>query len=372
MSRHAGPASAPSSAPPADPGAHAMPPASECGPDGEPPLEAKVRFLRSAAAHPAAGEAPECIETHMSWVFLSGDRVLKLKKPVRFAYLDFSTLERREFFCREEVRLNARLAPAVYLGLSALQAGASGWRLVPEGRQASGERTIDWLVRMRRLPADGTLSARIDHDAALPDRIDALVRVLGNFYRGAGTVRLSPQDYIAQLRATQAEVRGLLVDPRFGLRGAARALNALDAGMTVHLDALGARAAGGHLVDGHGDLRPEHVFMRPHGPPVVIDCLEFNPALRRVDPFDEIAYLGLECELAGAPWIGPRLVAGLGHALGDLPAPGLSTLYAAHRALLRAGLAIAHLLDPVVRAPQRWPLQAQRYVDHALQVLAES
>jgi aminoglycoside phosphotransferase family enzyme len=103
---------------------------------------------------------------------------------------------------------------------------------------------------------------------------------------------------------------------------------------------------------------------------VVIDCLEFNARLRQVDPLDELSFLALECDLAGAPWIGPRLLERCTAALRD-PAPAeLLTLYRAYRALLRARLAMAHLLDPQPRTPQRWVPLAQRYVALALQALA--
>jgi aminoglycoside phosphotransferase family enzyme len=104
-------------------------------------------------------------------------------------------------------------------------------------------------------------------------------------------------------------------------------------------------------------------------PPVVIDCLEFNPRLRQVDPLDELAFLGLECELAGAAWIGARLLERCTVALADPAPPEALNLYTAYRALLRARLAMAHLLDPEPRTPERWTPLAQRYVDRALRSL---
>jgi aminoglycoside phosphotransferase family enzyme len=98
---------------------------------------------------------------------------------------------------------------------------------------------------------------------------------------------------------------------------------------------------------------------------VVIDCLEFDASLRQVDPFDEIAFLGLECEMAGAPWILPQLVVGCAAALGDAPPAPLMSLYTAHRALLRARFAAAHLLDAAPRTPHRWLPLARRYIARA-------
>jgi aminoglycoside phosphotransferase family enzyme len=336
----------------------------------EVPLEAKLRFLQSASAYPHARQAPECVETHMSWVFLSGDRVYKLKKPVHLPFLDFSTLDRREFFCREELRLNARLAPDVYLGLLALQTSAAGWSLVHDGDQTADATTVDWLVLMRRLPAQRMLTALLSDATVNVQDIDALNQVLGAFYRCASRAHVPPEVYVERLRHEHAVSREVLLMPCFELRGAACALDAFAGALSAHAGSLRARAAGGHLVEGHGDLRPEHICLIEK--PVVIDCLEFNRTLRQVDPFDEVTFLALECEIAGASWIGPQLIGGLERALGECPPPGVLTVYTAHRALLRARLAIAHLLDQVVRTPQRWQVQAQRYLDHARRTLGSN
>jgi uncharacterized protein len=335
--------------------------------DPLPDLDAKVRFLSSAAAHGAGTEAVDVIETHMSWVFLAMDRVLKLKKPVRFPFLDFSTLADREFQCREEVRLNARLAPGVYLGVRALQWHAGAFALVaPEQLPAPG-RTVDWLVLMRRLPQQRMLHRLIAQRQVVDADIDALVALLGRFYRGALTLPVTTAEYTARFHREQAANREVLLRPQFQLQQAKRALDRLDRALLHHEELLHERSALGRIVEGHGDLRPEHVCLLD--PPIVIDCLEFNAQLRQVDPFDEVAYLGLECDLAGAPWIAPRLLAGLSAQLQERPSGALVHLYTAQRALVRARLAMAHLLDPQPRSPPKWAPLAQRCVQRALMAL---
>ena len=332
-----------------------------------PDLEAKLHFLRSAAAHEGTGSSVESIETHMSWVFLAGDRVLKLKKPVRYDFLDFSTLQAREFYCREELRLNARLAPGVYLGVLALQWHAGRFALLPPQRLPAPGQTVDWLVLMRRLPQRQMLDQRIALGDVKSADIDALCRVLVDFYAHAPAIALDPKEYVERLHREQRMSRQVLLDPRFRSLGGVLALDRLDAALRKHEPQLQARAAQGRVLDGHGDLRPEHVCLLR--PPVVIDCLEFNAALRQVDPLDEIAYLGLECEMAGAPWIVAQLFDGCEAAFGDRPSPLLRPLYTAQRALLRARLALAHLLDPVPRSPAKWPVRAQRYIERAATAL---
>lgn len=335
-----------------------------------PDIEAKLKFLQTPEAYGQSGVQLECIETHMSWVFLIGDQVFKLKKPVRFPFLDFTSLKSREFYCREEVRLNSRLAPGVYLGLMALQWRGGAFALVAQShlhRPAAAGEIVDWLVLMRRLPKHRMLHQLIAQGAVASQDIDALVELLCGFYRTAPAAAVSPDEYLARFQYEQASNREVLLRPQFQLRDAAPAIDRLDVALSQGAGLLRDRASRQRVLDGHGDLRPEHVCLLQ--PPVVIDCLEFNPQLRQVDPFDEVAYLGLECEIAGAPWIGERLTSGCAAALGERPAPALMHLYTAHRSILRARLAMAHLLDPQPRAPEKWPPMAARYVAHALMAL---
>jgi aminoglycoside phosphotransferase family enzyme len=332
-----------------------------------PEIDAKLQFLRSAAAHPGSSGPVKSIETHMSWVFLAGERALKLKKPVRHAFLDFSTLQAREFYCREELRLNARLAADVYLGVLALQWNNGIFSLLPAQRLPAPGQTVDWLVLMRRLPAGRMLDRRIASGAVSPADIDALLAVLIDFYGRTPAAAVEPAEYVRRLHAEQQTNREVLLDPRWVLPGSAQALDRLDVALRDQASALQARAASGRVLDGHGDLRPEHVCLLR--PPVVIDCLEFNAAMRQVDPFDEVSYLALECDVSGAPWIGARLLEGCAAALHDRPSPELLHLYTAQRALLRARLALAHLLDPLPRTPSKWPLRAGRYIERATMAL---
>lgn len=328
-------------------------------------MQAKLGFL---AAHGGPHTPVECIETHMSWVFLIGDRVLKLKKPVRTPVLDFSSLSAREHNCREELRLNARLAPEVYLDLLALQWDGRHFSLLPEHQPHDRSQTVDWLVLMRRLPAHRMLSQAIAEGQAGPPDIEALGIVLAPFYRSAPLAQVAPHEYMAHFQRELAATQEVLLHPRWQLAGAHPALERLRSGLARGAPLLLERAARGRIVEGHGDLRPEHVCLLR--PPVVIDCLEFNATLRQLDPFDELAYLAMECDMAGAPWVGPQLIHLCALALGDAPPAPVMQLYTAHRALLRARQAMAHLLEPAPRSPEKWQPLAQRYIERALAALA--
>ena len=331
--------------------------------DDRPGIEAKLRYLQSALAPAGIGEPVQKVETHMSWVLLGGERVLKLKKPVRHPFLDFSTVQARERNARAEVRLNRRLAPRVYLGLLALQWDDGVFSLVPEERLPAPGRTVDWLVSMERLPARRMLDRVIGNGGLQPRDIDALVGVLVPFYRHAPRAPIGEDAYLQRLRDQLATSRNLLLMPRFDLPQARNLLDRTEALLRRHEDVLRVRVREHRIVDGHGDLRPEHVCLVD--PPVVIDALEFDDRLRQIDPFDELGFLGLECAMAGDAAIGPELAARCADALDDHPPRPLLPLYTVLRALLRARLSAAHLLDPQVRTPHKWLPQAGRYLQHA-------
>ncbi len=326
-----------------------------------PDSEAKLRFLRSAAAWGRDAPPAQLIETHMSWVLLCGARVLKLKKPVRHAFLDFASVAARERNARAEVRLNRRLAPQVYLGVVALQWDGHQFALVPDGALRPDAVTVDWLVQMQRLPAESMLDRCIATASVRMDDIAALAATLAAFYRRVEPVLVSADEYVARMQSEQRDNRALLLEPRFRDPIALAVLDRYDDALAAHRDLVAARAP--HVVDGHGDLRPEHVCLLR--PPVVIDCLEFNATLRQVDPCDELAFLGLECEVAGASWIGPALWTRCTEALADAAPARLRHLYAARRALLRSRLMVAHLLDPQPHTPERWLPRARVYLQHA-------
>lgn len=329
-----------------------------------PDLKAKLAFLKNPETYGDSQQPVECLETHMSWVFLVDQKVFKLKKPVCFSFLDFTTLKAREFMCHEEVRLNARLAPGVYLGLLALKWHDGDFHLVPEDKLPAPGVTVDWLVLMRRLPLQRMLPQLISSRNIDTSDMDALVTVLARFYRTAPAAHLSENDYLARFQCEQAMNREVLLRPEFRLQNSALAMKRLGEALTLCTDVLRARVASHRVVYGHGDLRPDHVCLLQ--PPVVIDCIEFNALLQQVDPLDEIACLGLECEMLGAPWIGPHLAALITNALDDHPSMALLHFYTAHRALLRARLAMAHLLDPQPRLPAKWPPLAEKYLARCL------
>ena len=322
----------------------------------EPSFADKVKFLtRSDAYCPPVPEVV-CHETHMSQVFLAGDRVYKLKKPVRFPYLDFSTLARREKACRAEVELNRRLASDIYRGVTPLLLSEHGLAIGGQGQ------IIDWLVVMNRLDDSQMLDNVIRGGRLHRWQLDRLAGTLLQFYRRTKPVLIAPGAYVAELWRGIAYNRRVLLDPRLGIpSGSVRHIDAIQRRfMTERAKLLIERVRRRWIVDGHGDLRPEHICL---GDPVrIIDCLEFNARLRMVDPFDEIAFLCLECERLGAAWAGEYLRRRIARMLHDGHCDELFVFYRCYRAMLRARLSAAHLLEPNPRTPDKWVPLARNYL----------
>src|SRR5579884_4000529 len=262
----------------------------------EPGLAGKVAFLSEPKTYgsPAGGVVRR--ETHMSWVFLAGERVYKLKKPVRFAYLDFSTLARREAACRAEVKLNRRLAPDVYLEAVPLVWSPRGFSIGGAGEAA------DWLVVMRRLGEDGTLEQKLLDGRARSEDLERLFCTLSRFYRHAGRVHIAPAQHIADWRRNLRENNRVLSGASLPIPpGLARRIQSVQRRFIEERSGLlAARARENCIVDGHGDLRPEHIWLDHMIR--IIDCLEFNAKLRAIDPLDEIAFLTVESDRLGAHW----------------------------------------------------------------------
>jgi aminoglycoside phosphotransferase family enzyme len=319
-------------------------------------LAQKIAFLGSPAAYAHAPTEVARRETHMSWIFLAGDRVYKLKKPVRFPYLDFSTLARREAACRAELRLNRRLAPDVYLEVAPLTMGGDGLRI------GGGGAVIEWLVVMRRLDERHTLEHAIQEDGLEHWQLDRLASTLIQFYRQAGPVLQSAASHLRDWRESLRYNHRVLLDRRLQLpAGLVHRADAIQRRFLAYCSAvLVQRVRRRKIVDGHGDLRPEHIWL---GDPIrIIDCLEFNARLRAVDPFDEIAFLSLECERLGAAWAGRFIRQRTARGLRDGLSEALFLFYRCHRATLRARLAIAHLLEAAPRTPEKWPRLARAYL----------
>ena len=293
------------------------------------PIQAMLR----PEMYPNRPASVDFVQTHISYVFLAGDEVYKVKKPVHFSFVDFSTLERRRHFCHEEVRLNRRLAPHVYLGVVAICRTGATYRLGSEEDDAA----VEYAVRMRRLPADRTLDQLLDRSEVSPPMIDQLARRLAEFHRQADT---GPQ---VTANGDVAAIAAVLEDNFAGMRqfhGATIA--AADDGAIQEFcrdflrrqEPLFRRRQAEHRIrDCHGDLHSEHICF--NGEPIIFDCIEFNPKFRYCDTASEIAFLAMDLDYHGRPELARHLVSAYAAHAYDPELPGLVPFYQCHRAYVR-------------------------------------
>lgn len=326
-----------------------------------PTLADKVAFLSAPTAYPDRPERVDRIETHWSWLFLTPTRVFKLKKPLKRPFADLTTLARRQRNCADELQLNRRLAPQVYSRVVSLGLRPDG------GLGLGGEgQVVDWLVEMHRLPAASMLDARLLAGRVSGDEATAIASQLAEFYANQRPQRRDGPLYIRHLLAEAAENRALLLRTDLGLATSRTRsiLDRADALLQAGRAEIESRIASGYVVEGHGDLRPEHVCLTD--PIQIFDCLEFDRSMRIIDPYDEVNYLGLECEFLGAGWLRPQLLASLDELIGHRPTPQLMAAYSSFRATLRARICLAHLLDDETPTSTDWTDVARAYL-----VLAE-
>ncbi len=291
-----------------------------------------VRCLSQGKLLEDGGGGVEVLETHISYVFLTARSAYKLKKAVRFPFVDLSTLEKRYQSCRAEVELNRRLAPQVYLGVVPVRRhGEGSFRL-------GGSRgpVVDYLVHMRRLPRERMLDRLIARGEIAPGEVEPLLELLVRFYTNLAPCMLRPEQYLNRFQHwvddNAQSLEQLLTGSLRPLAAAAQTAQRLF--LKLGAEQLRRRVCDGRIVEGHGDLRPEHICLIQ--PPVVFDCLEFSLPLRQVDVADEVSFLEVECEVLGSPELGRRVRNRVLQACGDRPGGKLLAFYKSYRACVRA------------------------------------
>jgi len=316
-----------------------------------------VEYLSRAESYSERAKSLSIVETHTSRVFLTDRHAYKLKKRVRMPFLDFTTLPAREAACRSELRLNRRFSTGVYLELLPITWEAGGMlRLNGAGR------IVDWVVKMRRLPADRTLQC-LCRDGGLGegDR-RRLSQFLAEHYRSQPPLSISVDDYRRELLEN---VRGNLQElscPGHGLpREIVRRIHAAQLRMLC-LDAqlFDLRVLDGRVIDGHGDLRPDHVYLLD--PIQIIDCVEFSSSFRRLDVADELGFLAMECEFLRAPEVGAEVFHAYRAATGDDPPERLIAFYKSYRASVRAK--VLAIRESQLEDSASWPNARESCVAH--------
>ncbi|OWK43243.1 phosphotransferase [Fimbriiglobus ruber] len=296
-----------------------------------------IKALADPTAYPFPVQAVEVRQTHISAVFLAGSFVYKVKKPIAPGFLDFTTLEKRQHFCYEEVQLNRRLAPDVYLGVVPVVQTPTGVRLEGEGE------VVEWAVKMRRLPGEATLLEHLRRGEVTVTLVEMLARQIATFHLG-----LEPNDRIASFGRFDAVARNIRdvfeqADPLAGAEEFSEIFNRTRQLMGNTLERfrplIDSRAARGVPRECHGDLHLDHIYYFPDQPPpsnlVIIDCIEFSERLRFIDPVADIAFTAMDLTFHDRPDLAGAFANTYFQATRDEEGRTLIPLYTAYRSSVR-------------------------------------
>jgi aminoglycoside phosphotransferase family enzyme/predicted kinase len=299
--------------------------------------------------YPHAPRSVELRETHISWVFIADGFAYKVKKPIVFPFLDYGTLERRREMCREEVRLNRRLAPKIYLGVVAVTRGPSGFELSSE----SDPEAVEYAVKMLAVEEHRSLAALAERHGLDPAQVEAVAERLARFHAEAAPAppEMGELDALAATLDENLTTLGEAGSDTIGPRALEAARDFTDLFLATHGAELAARARAGLVRDGHGDLRAEHVILPSKGGVYVYDCVEFDPALRQIDVAADLAFLVMDMTRLGAD--AASLVGAYRDAGGDPGDDALLSFFAAYRAWVRAKVGFLRELELDAGDPER-------------------
>jgi len=330
-----------------------------------------ARRSRPNARLLAAFTRPECyphpvgrvrlLETHISWVLLTGQYAYKIKKPIDLGFVDFTTLGLRRHYCEEEVRLNRRLAPELYLGVVEVHG-------TPEAPRIGGEGPlIEYAVRMREFPQEALAARLLERGHFGAAEVDALAAVVAAFHAAA-----PPAPPAGRLGSPAAVIEPAMQNFHqmlsLALPAADKAaLHALERWTEREFEArraaFAARRRDGRVRECHGDLHLGNIAVID-GRPVPFDCIEFNDDLRWIDVASETAFVFMDLVDRKHPELAWRFLNRYLEETGDYEGLAVMRFYVIYRALVRAKVHLLRMRQPdvLVSARSRLQLAFGRYL----------
>ncbi|HCN46416.1 MAG TPA: hypothetical protein DIT18_12790 [Pseudomonas sp.] len=299
--------------------------------------QALIAALQNPALYPHPVKDFRVIETHISWVVLTGDYAYKIKKPMNFGFLDFTELSSREHFCNEELRLNKRLTEGLYLDVLPITGSAEAPQLGGEGV------AIEFALKMRQFPQEQMLSTLQANGELTAAHIDQMAKQIAEFHLQAPRVAVehplgTPESVMAPVEQNFEQIRPFLND-----KADLQQLDALQAWARSSFDRLHAlleaRKAQGFIRECHGDIHLGNATVID-GEVVIFDCIEFNEPFRLTDVYADTAFLAMDLEDRGLKCLARRFISQYLELTGDYAGLELLNFYKAYRALVRAKVAL--------------------------------
>ncbi len=257
----------------------------------------QIQTLIDTCPFPGGCGSPELIETHISWVILTDQYAFKIKKPLKLSFLDYSTLEKREHFCNEELVLNRRLAPEIYLGVIPITAGMAG----QNGQEDSGK-VVDYAVQMKKLDSQKQMHLLLEKNQVTTAHLDRLAGKLARFHKNARIIKNAFDTTGFQEKFE--DIRTVMDDVVKTLGGEwEERINRVVERSNFYLNSsrnlFNQRIITNFRRNCHGDLNATNIFL--YDDPVIFDCTEFNKEFRHIDVLNEIAFLSVDLDFYGNP-----------------------------------------------------------------------
>ncbi len=263
----------------------------------------QIQQLIDRGLLPAAAAPAELLHTHISWLILYDQVVYKIKKPVRYSFADFSTSEKREHYCHEEVRLNKRLAPGMYLGVVPITRA-----MISEQENNQPGQVIDHAVQMKRMDNSLEMKQLLLNNAVTPEHIRKIAHKMADFHQQAKVIEGKFDLRALQQMFADIQNQKPFLQQHHKNNWSDRIDHAIERSWSFlekHWDHFAQRAREGYIRDCHGDLTARNIFL--YDDPVIFDCIEYNTDFRQIDILNDMAFLHVDLDFFGETDLGNRL-----------------------------------------------------------------
>ncbi len=322
-----------------------------------------IAFLESPESYPHGPTEVRAIQTHISWVFIVSPFVFKVKKPVNLGFLDFSTLEKRHYFCRREIELNRRLCPEVYLGVVPIYKTTSGFSFNGEGE------IVEYAVKMRELPHGWFLSELLEKNLVAEKEINRVISTLHRFYQSETPMPEIEQWGTPEKLKISTDENFAQVEPFVDKTISSAAFEAIrhftNRFYIVNENLFCERIQQHRILDCHGDLHLDHIHLTPDAT-TIFDCIEFNDRFRFIDVANDLAFLAMDFDFEGRSELGNLFLRNAARKLGDAGMLEIANFYKCYRAFVRGKVETIQATEKETRNPQEHERQAARYFRLAL------
>jgi uncharacterized protein len=328
-----------------------------------PELAALVKALSNPKAYPHNPKSVELVQTQISFVFLAGDYVYKIKKPVDFGFLDFTTLEKRRFYCDQEVVLNKRLCANIYVGVVSITKKGKSFLVEGNGKE------VECAVKMRSLPYQRMMDRMLQSDQVTPQMVEMIAKRLAEFHRKAEIseelAHIGGLDTVAKNAEENFSQAKSYVNQTVTKEQYERIKNYTHSFLKKNAALFAKRVKEGKIRDCHGDLHAAHICFIDGL--CIFDCIEFNDRFRYIDVASEVAFLAMDLDFHRRPELSKHFADAYVKASGDKELLQLLDFYKCYRAYVRGKVESFQLDDPHISGDQKSKTlnRARRYFELA-------